>query len=113
MLNPTHYKHYVGSFNVEDVINLVPNAQAWEWMTGNVPLFECPDKQIEEIYYYRWWTFRKHIKQTPAGTIITEFITPVKHAGPYNSISCALGMHIWEGRWLRERHYLNEYIHFW
>jgi hypothetical protein len=116
MLNAEHYKHHVDSFNAmdeEDVVNLIPNAQAWEWMMRNVPLLECPEEQIERTYYYRWWTFRKHIKETPAGMIITEFITPVKHAGPYNSISCALGMHIAEGRWLRERKYLDEYIRFW
>jgi hypothetical protein len=116
MLNAEHYKHYVDSFNaddVEDVVNLISNSQAWEWMARNVPLFECPDQQIEQTYYYRWWTFRKHIKETPAGRIITEFITPVKHGGPYNSISCALGMHVAEGRWLRDRKYLDEYVRFW
>ena len=41
---------------------------------GNVPLFDCPDKDIEEIYYFRWWTYRKHIKQTPDGFIVTEFL---------------------------------------
>ena len=56
-------------------------------MAENIPLFTCPDTAMEEMYYYRWWTFRKHIKQTPAGRIITEFITPVRHAGSYNSIS--------------------------
>jgi len=30
----------------------------------NVPLFECPDKDFERTYYFRWWTYRKHIKQT-------------------------------------------------
>ena len=43
-------------------------------------LLDKHDKTIEQIYYYRWWTFRKHIKQTPAGRIVTEFIEPVRHA---------------------------------
>ena len=46
---------------------LVPNADAADWMAANVPLFDCPDATFEKIYYFRWWTFRKHIKQTPQG----------------------------------------------
>lgn len=116
VLRAGDFRHYVDHFNAadhEDVINLIPNAQAWEWMTRNVPLFECPDQTIEEIYYYRWWTFRKHIKQTPAGVVLTEFILPVKHAGTYNTISCALGHHLVEGRWLRDSKWLDEYTRFW
>ena len=116
ILNADNFKHYVDRFNaddVEDVVNLVSNAGAWEWMAENIPLFTCPDTAMEEMYYYRWWTFRKHIKQTPAGRIITEFITPVRHAGSYNSISCALGHHIAEARWLKDQTLLDEYIRFW
>jgi hypothetical protein len=111
-----NFKHHIDYFNTmepEDVANLIPDAQSWDWLKNNIPLFTCPDAEMERMYYYRWWTFRKHIKQTPAGIIITEFITPVRHAGTYNSISCALGHHIAEGRWLRDQHYLEEYIHFW
>lgn len=110
------FKHHVDSFNaadVEDVVNLVPNAQAWDWMAANVPLFTCPDPELETVYYYRWWTFRKHIKQTPVGRVLTEFMLPVKHAGAYNTISCALGHHLAEGRWLRDQQFLNEYNRFW
>ena len=32
------------------------------WLLGNIPLFECPDKDIEEIYYYRWWSYRKNLQ---------------------------------------------------
>ena len=116
ILNPQSFRRYVDRFNAddaEDVVNEVPNAAAWTWMTSNIPLFSCPDPVIEEIYYYRWWTFRKHIKQTPAGRIITEFITPVRHAGLCNSISCALGHHIAEGRWLCDQSLLAEYVRFW
>ena len=50
----------------------------------------CPDAELEETYYFRWWTFRKHIRQTPQGFVVTEFLAPVRHAGPYNTISCAV-----------------------
>ena len=116
LLRASDFAHYVDRFNAddhEDIVNLIPNAQSWNWMSGNIPLFECPDKSIEEIYYYRWWTYRKHIKDTPAGKVLTEFISPVSHAGSYNTISCALGHHLAEGRWLREQTFLDEYTRFW
>jgi hypothetical protein len=115
-LNADDFRHYIDRFNAmepEGVVNLVPNSQSWDWVRQNAPLFSCPDKALEEIYYFRWWTFRKHIKQTPAGTIVTEFIEPVRHAGSYNSISCALGHHLAEGRWLRDQRFLDEYVRFW
>jgi len=101
---------------VEDgntVVDAVPDEKAWDWMKENIPFFECPSKVIERTYYYRWWTFRKHIRQTPEGRVITEFIRPVSHAGRYNTISCALGHHIYEGRWLRDQKILDECIRFW
>jgi hypothetical protein len=115
-LNPDTFKHYADYFNsmeTEDVVNTIPNEQSWSWMKDNIPLFECPDKDFEQIYYYRWWTYRKHIKETPAGFVLTEFITPVKHAGAYNTISCALGHHLYEGRWLKNQQYLDDYVRFW
>src|SRR5262245_33470259 len=116
LLAADDFKHYVDHFNAtdnEDIVNLIPNAQSWDWIARNAPLFSCPDGAMEEMYYYRWWTFRKHIKETPAGLILTEFITPVRHAGSYNSISCALGHHLAEGRWLRDQKLLDEYSRFW
>ncbi|MFD1771969.1 MGH1-like glycoside hydrolase domain-containing protein [Sphingobacterium suaedae] len=112
----TKLQDYVRQFNANDdeaVVNLIPNSQSAEWLRTNIPLLDCPDPTIEQIYYFRWWSFRKHIKQTPEGTIVTEFITPVKHAGKYNSISCALGHHIYEGRWLKGNDFLKEYVDFW
>ena len=116
ILKPDFFKHYVDYFNSmedENVVNFISNPQSWPWMKTNIPLFECPDKGFEEIYYYRWWTYRKHIKHTPDGFVLTEFILPVKHAGKYNTISCPLGHHINEGRWLHNQIYLNEYVLFW
>lgn len=97
----------------EDVKNYIPNEQATTWLTKNIPLFECPDSTFERTYYFRWWTFRKHLKQTPDGFVFTEFITPVGHAGKHNTISCALGHHIYEGRWLHDNQYIDQYTRFW
>jgi hypothetical protein len=93
-------KTYVNSFNktdTETVKNYITNDHAYDWLAKNVPLFECPDSAIQKIYYYRWWTFRKHLKQTPDGFIFTEFITPVTFTGVYNSSSSALGHQVYEG----------------
>ena len=116
ILNPSSYRNMVEAFNQSDTeltTNAVPNSRAWEWMKENIPWFDCSDKDIQEIYYFRWWTLRKHLKQTPAGYIVTEFLPPVPWAGKFNSISCAAGHHIDEGRWLHDRHYLDDYIRFW
>lgn len=78
-----------------------------------IPLFESSDKTIEEIYYFRWHTFCKHIKETENGYVITEFFPLVPWAGKYNTISCPAGHHIYEGRWLYDKKYLDSYCRFW
>ncbi|MDR1745743.1 MAG: hypothetical protein LBR49_00505, partial [Tannerella sp.] len=91
----------------------IPNSEAAAFLAANVPRFDCPDKELEEIYYFRWWTFRKHIKQIPdGGFIITEFLPKVPWAGIYN---CEIGSsmhHYNEGRWLRDRRYMDAYAQF-
>lgn len=104
---------YFNTIDEEAVTNFVSNAKSYDWLAENIPLLECPDAAIQQIYYYRWWSFRKHLKETPDGFIFTEFIEPVSHASKYNAISCALGHHIYEGRWLHDPTYINQYIDFW
>ncbi len=107
------YVSYFNAIDTENIKNYVPDKDAFDWLSENIPFFECPDSTIQEIYYYRWWSFRKHIVQTPEGFIFTEFLTPVGHAGKYNSISCALGHHIYEARWLHHKKYVNQAIRYW
>ena len=90
-----------------------PNSAAWDFLRQNIPLLDCPDKEIEQIYYFRWWTFRKHIKQTPDGFVITEFLPPVGWAGKHNTINCAAGHHLHEGRWLNDPKFLDDTSIFW
>ena len=68
VLDPAMIGSYIDRFNMQDkelYVQHISNGQAKEFLSGNIPLFECPDKNIEEIYYFRWWTFRKHLKKTP------------------------------------------------
>ncbi|MDR1602677.1 MAG: hypothetical protein LBS42_09655 [Tannerella sp.] len=109
-------REYAEQFNRTDnelYVQLIPNSEAAEFLSGNIPRFECPDRQLEEIYYFRWWTFRKHVKQTPDGYIITEFLPSVPWAGKYNGINCPAIHHYHEGRWLHNRAYLDSYAHYW
>lgn len=78
-----------------------------------IPLVDAEDKTIEEIYYFRWHTYCKHIKLTPSGYVVTEFFPPVPWAGIYNTINCPAGHHLSEGRWLHEQKYLTDYTRFW
>jgi hypothetical protein len=116
VLNANALEKYVESFNRTDYDldgQAIQNDAAADWMAANVPLFECPDKDIEEIYYFRWWTFRKHIRRTPDGFVITEFLPDVNWSGKHNTISCPAGHHFREGRWIREPKYLDDYAVFW
>lgn len=116
VLSTASLKKDVEYFNASDdeaIKNYVPNAQSFEWLSNNIPLFDCPDSVIRTVYNYRWWSLRKHLKQTPDGFIFTEFITKVNHAGKHNAISSALGHHIYEGRWLHQSQFIDDYISFW
>ncbi|MBT1181032.1 hypothetical protein JS531_03410 [Bifidobacterium sp. CP2] len=109
--------HYVSDFNRNDeelYVQDIPNEAAADWMKHEVPFFECSDALIERVYWFRWWTFRKHLASTPEGRIITEFLPDVYWAGAYNSINCASGHHIAEARWLRNGPGLvRDYVGFW
>lgn len=116
VLNPDDFRYYIEKFNKNDnelYKQYIPNDACWEFLEKNIPFFECPDKNIETTYYFRWWTFRKHIKQTPEGFIISEFLPEVNWSEKYNTIACAAGHHFYEGRWLKSHKILNSYAHFW
>ena len=111
--NFSHYAAYFNRMEDENIVQAIPNSEAWNWMKANIPLFECPQDNFEELFYYRWWTLRKHILETPSGYGFTEFLVRRSYADKYNLISSALGHHIMEARWLHNRDYLNQYIHLW
>ena len=78
-----------------------------------IPLVDMSNKTVEQIYYFRWHTYCKHIKPTEDGYVITEFLPDVPWSGKHNTICCSAGHHFYEGRWLYNRKYLSDYAEFW
>ena len=83
-----------------------------QWYLDNVPFFECSDKQIEQVYYYRWKLYKAHIRHVGNNRyVITEFINHVSwDREPYCTINAAAMHHIYEGRWLKDNRYIDSYI---
>ncbi|WP_221032387.1 MGH1-like glycoside hydrolase domain-containing protein [Actomonas aquatica] len=103
-----HAAHFAAT-DAETVVNLVPDADAWDWMRDRVPLFTCSDADVEEIYWFRWWALRKHLTRDEASghMVFTEFITKPK------PVSSALGHELMEGRWLRDQQPFDETVLYW
>ena len=91
----------------------IPNAEAEEFLTEQIPRFDCPDPVFREIWYFRWWSFRKHIRTTPFGRILLEFMPDVPWGGAFNSISCPAAHQLREARWFRDKGIAGEYLAFW
>ena len=106
---------YVKLFNADDeaLYSNIKNEDAFEYLKNNIPLFECPDEDFQRNWYYRWWTYRKHVKNTPDGYVVTEFLPKVNWSGKYNTISCPAGHQYYEGRWLHDTKILDDYSSFW
>ncbi len=119
ILDPAEFRHHVEFFNAmepERVVNLVPNSESWAWLEDNIPFFSCSDATVEEIYYFRWWALRKHLKRVGDYYAFTEFIeldTKAPFIPPERTIASALGHHFRETRWLREQKYDDSYLDYW
>lgn len=114
VLDPESFRPYFVQFSKDEKAMLgASDPLPWEWFEQNIPWLDVPDKQLEEVYYFRWYSFQKHIKQTPGGFVIDEFEDAVPWAGEHNTISAAAGHHIREARWLRDSRYVENYTNFW
>jgi hypothetical protein len=120
LLKARSYHHYFTAFTQQekDFLNHDPPRLDWPWFTSNIPLLDVPDKALEETYYFRWYSFHKHIRALPTdvmprGFVIDEFLDNVPWAGKWNSIDAAASMHLREARWLRNPAYAEQYARFW
>jgi hypothetical protein len=75
ILSDSTLQSYITQFNTDDnelYPQHIPNRDAFAFLRENIPLFVCPDKDIERTYYFRWWTYRKHIKFVDSGARRSE-----------------------------------------
>ena len=82
-------------------------------MRISFPSFVSSDRELNITYNYRCELYNRHIKETPVGHVISEFLPDVPWAGIYNTISCAASHHFREGRWLSDTTPLAQYASFW
>ncbi|KAF9770296.1 hypothetical protein IL306_012184 [Fusarium sp. DS 682] len=94
---------------------LLKDLEDRDWFDKNIPILDVPDKQIQEVYYYRWQVYKEHLVYTGAqyGYMASEFLSPVSYGAPYGGIVAAAGDHITEGRWLRDTKYGQDIANYW
>ena len=84
------------------------------WYAANIPFLEISNPQIQQIYYYRWSLFKSHLRSLGDRAVLTEFLNRMSwDQAPSNTIPDAAGFHITEGRWLKDRRPVNDYIGHW
>ena len=85
------------------------------WFEANIPFLDVPDSDIQQVYYYRWVTYKEHLTYTSPiyGWLSTEFLQPVSYGAPYGGVDAAAGHQTTEGRWLRNQQYTKDNINYW
>jgi hypothetical protein len=68
-----------------------------QWYLDNIPFFECSDKQIEQVYYYRWKMYKAHLRNVGQDKyVVTEFINHVpwdrEPGAPSMLLLCTISM---------------------
>jgi len=114
VLHADDYHHYIDQFAADerDATGQQP-ADEWPWIAANIPLFDSSNKQFEEMYYFRWYSFQKHVEETPDyGFLITEWVH--RPDIPHNGVlPDAAPFHLGEARWLRNPKIAEDYARFW
>jgi len=125
VLRPTDYQHYIDLFRNQEreatgVEYLGVNGEdSWTWMQHEIPWFDSSNKQFEEMYYFRWYAWRKHLVSTPHGYVITEWLPkldfpkPGQEDGSYGALPDAAPFHIGEARWLRDPKIAEDDARYW
>ncbi len=120
VLKPADYRHYVDLFREQEreAIGKLYEGEggedSWTWMQREIPFFDSSDKHFEEMYYFRWYAWKKHLVKTPHGYVITEWLPkPEFTDGSYGALPDAAPFHIAEARWLREPAIAEDDARYW
>ncbi len=118
VLKPADYAHYVEMFHQQEreatgkLDEGAGGEDTWLWMQREIPWFDSSDKQFEEMYYFRWYAWKKHLVQTAHGYLITEWL-PKPDLADYGALPDAAPFHIAEARWLREPAIAEDDARYW
>jgi hypothetical protein len=118
VLKPADYLHYVDTFREQEreatgkLYEGEGGEDSWTWMQREIPWFDSSDKHFEEMYYFRWYAWKKHLVKTPQGYLITEWL-PKPAMADYGALPDAAPFHIAEARWLREPAIAEDDARYW
>ena len=118
VLRPADYSHYVDTFRDQErqatgkLYEGEGGEDTWSWMQCEIPWFDSSDKHFEEMYYFRWYAWKKHLVKTPQGYLITEWL-PKPAMADYGALPDAAPFHIAEARWLREPAIAEDDARYW
>jgi hypothetical protein len=120
VLAPEDYSRYVKLFHTQELeatgklYEGEDGEDSWTWMQHEIPWFDASDKHFEEMYYFRWYAWKKHLVKTPRGYIITEWLPKPEFAdGSYGALPDAAPFHIAEARWLRDPSIADDDARYW
>ena len=120
VLRPADYRPYVDTFQQQEreatgkLYQGEGGEDSWAWMLREIPWFDASDKQFEEMYYFRWYAWKKHLVKAPGGYIITEWLPkPEMTDGSYGALPDAAPFHIAEARWLRDPEIAEDDARYW
>jgi hypothetical protein len=115
ILHVEDYHHYVVQFAADErEATGQQTSDEWPWLEANIPLFDSSNRQFEEMYYFRWYAWTKHLVSTPRGYIITEWLPkPADPEGFYGALPDAAPFHLGEARWLRNPRIAEDYARVW
>lgn len=115
LLPPRQFRHYFTVFEQQErEATGTVGADSWPWMLANIPWFACSDPQFQEMYYFRWYAWQKHVVTTRRGFVITEWLPkPKMPDGFYGALPDAAPFHLGEARWLRNPEIAEDDARFW
>jgi len=120
VLSPFNYRHYVDTFREQEreatgkLYEGECNGDTWTWMQHEIPWFDASDKRFEEIYYFRWYAWKKHLVKTSHGYLVTEWLPkPEFTDGSYGALPDAASFQIDEARWLHNPAIAEDDARYW
>ena len=113
VLRPADYRHYVEMFREQEkAATGAEGADSWAWMEREIPWFDSSDKAFEEMYYFRWYAWQKHLVETKHGYLIAEWL-PKPERPDFGALPDAAAFHIAEARWLRDSKIAADDARYW